>query len=202
MKVEKFTPSLVTYLIRNKIAAILLAVLTFIIVSILLVSVIFYFFGYPLSSISEHQLYVFFAILVGALLASMVYGRGSKERASTVVKILNDSMGIKIGEDNMYRILRTIEQISPFIVEKYIFLKINVVEEFEDKIKDYKTTLTVEDLLNIKKIVETPITELQSLLDELYKETKMEQFKLMSQPQAKPLIELNLQELKKIFFDE
>ena len=111
-------------------------------------------------------------------------------------------MGINIGEDNMYRILRTIEQISPFIVEKYIFLKINAVEEFEDKIKDYKTTLTEEDLLNIKKIVETPITELQSLLDELYKETKMEQFKLMSQPQAKPLIKLNLQELKKICFDE
>ncbi|MGV8143171.1 MAG: hypothetical protein ACP5OJ_00970 [Methanothermobacter sp.] len=202
MKVEKYTPSLVTYLIENKTAAIILAVLTFIIGSISLVIVIFYFFRYPLSSIGEHQLYVFFAILVGALLASMVYGRGSKERASTVVKILNDSMGIKIEEGNMYRILRIIEQISPFIVEKYIFLKINAVEEFEDKIKGYKTTLTEEDLLNIKKIVETPITELQSLLDELYKETNMEQFKLMSQPQAKPLIELNLRELKKIWFEE
>jgi len=96
---------------------------------------------------------VFFAILVGALLASMVYGRGSKERASTVVKILQDSMGIKIEEDSAYQILRTIEQIPPFIVEKYIFLNINAVEEFEDKIKEYKNTLTEEDLLNIKKIV-------------------------------------------------
>lgn len=188
-------------MIQNKTTAIILAVLTFILSSFLLVILIFYFFGYPLSSLAEHQIYVFFAILIGVLLASMVYGRGSKERASTVTKILKNSLGIKVKEKDVYQVLRTIEQLPPFVVQKYISLNINAVKESEDKIENYKSKLTEENLLIIRKIIETPVEELQKISNEIYLQTKMEQFKFMAEPVAKPLIELNIQELKRVLLE-
>jgi hypothetical protein len=193
---------MVNELIKNKIIAIILAVLTFILGSVLFVNIIFYILGYPLSSISEHQLYVFSAILASAVLASFVYGRGSKERASSVAKFLNESLGLKIKENDMWKALRTVEQLPPFVVNKHVYLNINAVEEFESQIKDYKSQLTDEDLLKIKEIIEMPIPELQDLLDKLYLETDLEQFKILADSKAGPFIALNLQELKKVLFNE
>lgn len=188
-------------MIQNKTTAISLAVLTFIMGSVFLVIVIFYFFGYPLSSLKEHQIYVFFAVLISAVLASMVYGRGSKERASMVKEILMESPGINLEEEIIYKVLRTIEQVPPFVVNKYVSLNINAVEEFDKSIEKYKRELTEEDLYKIRKIIETPVLELQVVLGKLYLVTGMEQFKILAEPEAKPLIELNLQELSKILFD-
>ena len=189
-------------MVQNKTTAIILSILTFVIGSILLVNGIFYLLGYPISSFGEHQLYVFFAILLSAILASIVYGRGSKERASQVKEILEESLGITFNEKDIYKVLRTIEQVPPFVVNKYVSLNINAVEEFDDRIYKYKKDLNKDDLSNIRKIVETPVEELQTLLDKLYLETKMEQFKILAGPDAKPLIEINLLELKRALFDE
>lgn len=186
-------------MVQSKTTTIILAILTFVIGSILLVNVIFYLFGYTISSFKEHQLYIFFAILISALLASMVYGHGSKERASLVKEILEESPGITIDKKVIYKVLRTIEQVPPFVVNKYVSLNINAVNEFDKSIEKYKRELSDEDLLKIRKIIETPIEELQILLNRLYLETNMEQFKILAEPEARPLLELNLQELKKIF---
>lgn len=189
-------------MIHNKPTAIILAALTFLLGSVLLTSLIFYLFKYPLSSIPDHQNYFFLAILASALLASFVYGRGSKERASKVLNILQESFGITSQEKDIYKVLRIIEQLPPFVVKKYIDLKINAAEEFEDQIKDYKNKSSEEDLLKIKIIIETPIEKLQDLSYKLYLETELEQFKLMSESQARPLIELNISELKRALFDD
>lgn len=189
-------------LIKNKTMAIILAILTFIVSSVSLVNIIFYFLGYPLSSIWEHQLYVFFAVLVGAVLASMVYGRGSKERASQVAKILNELLGLEIEEKVVWKFLHTMEQIPPVVVNKYVYLNINIVEEFDNKIGEYKSQMTDEDLVKIGKIIEKPIPELQSLLERLYLETDLEQFKILADPRAEQLIALNLREIKRVLFDD
>jgi hypothetical protein len=189
-------------LIKNKTTAAILAVLTFILGTALLVGIIFYFFGYPLSSIQEHQLYVFLAILGGAVLASFVYGRGSSERASKAAKVLDESLGITVKEKDMWKILRTIGQMPSFVINRYVSGNINAVEEFEGRIKDYKSNLTDEDLLKIKEIIETPVPELQNILSKLYLETNMEQFKILADPKAESLIALNLQELKRVLFND
>lgn len=193
---------MVNELIKNRTMAIILAMLTFIVSSVLLVNIIFYLLGYPLSSIWEHQLYVFFAVLVGAVLASMVYGRGSKERASHVAKILNESLGLEIEEKVVWKFLHTMEQIPPVVINKYVSLNINIVEEFDNKIEEYKSQMTDEDLVKIRKIIEKPIPELQSLLDKLYMDTDLEQFKILADPQAEQLIALNLREIKQVLFDD
>ena len=47
-----------------------------------------------------------------------------------------------------------------------------------------------------------PVPELQNLLNELYLITNIEQFKLLAEPKADPLIELNVEELKRILFND
>jgi hypothetical protein len=206
-------------LIKNKAIAIVLAVLTFIVGSILLIWIIFYLAKIPLSSIWEgqNQLYVFTAILASAILASMVYGRGSKQRASDVTKFLNESLELELKEKDVYGWLRKFERIPTFVVNLYISMNINVVKEFEGqmeenyghltdesilKIKKVMNELTDEDLLKIRKILEMPVPELQNLLNELYLITNIEQFKILAEPKAEPLIELNVEELKRILFND
>lgn len=189
-------------MIKNKTLAIILAVLTFILGSALFTGIIFYIAGLHLSSIWEgqNQLYLFTAILAAAVLASFVYGRGSMERASKVAKILDGSLGIEVKDKDIWRVLRTVEQMPPVVINKYVSMNINAAYEFKSQIEEYKDKLTDEDLLKIRKIIETPVIELQNLLNELYLETKLEQFKILAEKEARPLIELNLEELKRILF--
>lgn len=193
---------MVKSLIKNKTIAAILAVLTFIAGSILITVIIFYAMGYPLSSISEHQPFALLAVLVSAFLASMVYGRGSSERAAKATKYLNETLGLELNEKDMWKVLRAVEHMPPYAINKYISLNINAVDEFEVRIKDYTNKLSNKDLQTIKRIIEMPVPELQNILNNLYPETKLEQFKVLAGPEAKPLIELNIKELKKLLFNE
>jgi hypothetical protein len=193
---------MVNNLIKNKTIAIVLAVLTFILGSVLLVCLIFYLAGLPLSSIPENQTYAVFAILVSAVLASLVYGRGSKERASVVAEYLNEKLEIEVEGKDIRGLIDLLEKFPPFVINSYVSENINGVKEFEEQIKEQTSHLTEEDLSKIRKVMEMPVPELQNLLNDLYLRTKLEQFKTLGEPKAEPLIALNLKELKKILFNE
>jgi len=190
--------------IKNKSVAILLSVLIFILGSILFTGIIFYIAQIPISSIwaGQNQLYLFSAILLSAILASMVYGRGSKQRAEDVAEYLNLKLDIRLKGKNIEGLLKLLEKFPPYVVNGYVSKNINAVKEFEDQIKENTAHLTDDDLLKVRKIVEMPVSELQNLLNELYTITSMEQLKILAEPSAEPLIELNIQELKRILFIE
>jgi hypothetical protein len=189
-------------LIENRIIAIISAILTFIAGTTLSVFVIFYFGGYPLSSIYEHQLYVFFAVLIGVILASFVYGRGSNERAIKAQDCVGELLEVELKTKDMWRILRGVEQLPPFVIKDYISMNINFAKEYEEGIKRYRSKLTEENLAEIEKIIDKPVPQLQRVLNELYKETDMEQFKILADPSAEELITMNLKELKTILFPD
>ena len=50
--------------------------------------------------------------------------------------------------------------------------------------------------------MDKPVPELQNVLNELYLETDLEQFKILADPNAEHLITLNLEELKRVLFKE
>lgn len=185
-------------LIKDKIFAIVLSILTFIGGSVLITMIIFYIARMPLSSLWENQLYVFFAILLSAILASMVYGRGSKQRAEEVADLLNEKLEISIEGGDIAGMLKLLERFPPFVVNSYVSTNVNAVKEFEAPIKKYISHLSDEDLIKLNKVMEMPISRLQEILYDLYLKTGLEQFKILAESNAKPLIQLNLNELKKI----
>lgn len=191
-------------MIKNKTLAIILSILTFIVGSVVLTVAAFYIAKIPLSSIWEgqNQFILFSAILVSAIFASIVYGRGSKQKAAESAEFLNEKLNLQIEGKDIEVLLKLLGKFPPFVVNSYISKEINAVKEFEDAIKENTAQLTDEDLLKVRKIVEMPVPELQIILSELYEITNMEQLKILSEPRAEPLIELNIIELKKILFNE
>lgn len=191
-------------MIKNKTLAIILSILTFIVGSVVLTVVAFYIAKIPLSSMWEgqNQFILFSAILVSAVLASIVYGRGSKQKAAESAEFLNEKLNLQIEGKDIEVLLKLLGKFPPFVVNSYISKEINAVKEFEDAIKENTAQLTDGDLLKVRKIIEMPVPELQIILSELYEITNMEQLKILSESRAEPLIELNIIELKKILFNE
>lgn len=189
-------------MIENKPIAIILAVLTFIAGTAFFIGIIFYFAGYPLSSLGEHQLYVFFAVLIGVILASVVYGRGSNDRAKKAAKCVEELLGVEVKTNDMWRILRGVETMPTFVINDYVSKDINGVEAYEEGIRAYIPKLSDENLQDIRRIIDKPVPELQNVLNELYLETELEQFKILAEPRAEHLITMNLEELKGILFNE
>lgn len=182
----------------NNIIKIISSILTLLITSIIITIAIFYFLGYPLTSLMQHQNYVFFAILIGIVLASIVYGAFGNEKISYLTKYLNESLGLKVKEKDVDQLLRKVKRVPPFLINSYISKDINAITEFESQIKDYKNQISADNLENIRKVMEIPISEFQNILNEFYMKTGMEQFKILANPDAKDFLTMNLQELKKI----
>lgn len=132
----------------------------------------------------------------------MVYGRGSKQKADNAAEFLNEKLDLGIKGEDIGKLLKLLENFPPFVVNGYISKDINAVEEFEEVIRENTKQLTDEDLLKVRKIIEMPVPELQKILHELYVITNMEQLKILAEPRADHLIELNLKELRRILFNE
>lgn len=187
-------------MIKNKTLAIILASLTFIVGSIVITIAAFYIAKIPLSAIwqGNNQYILFMAILVSAILASMVYGRGTKQKADESAEFLNEKLNIQISGKEIGKLLKLLENFPPFVVNMYISKNINAVEEFEIQIKEQITKLNDKDLSKAREIIEMPIPDLQDILNELYSITSMEQLKILSETRAEPLIKLNLEEMKRV----
>lgn len=107
---------------------------------------------------------------------------------------------IKITEMDVIGLMNVFSIVSPTILKTVISRNANMVKSFETKIKDYKNQLSDENVVKIKKILEMPTSELQRILNKAYDETNQKQLKILAEPKAKPFIEKNLQELKKVLF--
>jgi hypothetical protein len=127
---------------------------------------------------------------------------GSNENASHLEKYLNESLELEINEDDLRGLLSMFERVPPFLLKIAVSRNMNAVKSFESQIEDYKSQLTDEDRLKIRKIIEMPIPELQKLLNKVYLKTNYEQFKILSNAKAKSFLALNLQELKVVLFNE
>ena len=57
------------------------------------------------------------ATLVGVVLASMVYGRGSNQRAVDVAKFLNETLELEIKQAHVWKMLRIVEQFPPYVID-------------------------------------------------------------------------------------
>ena len=127
---------------------------------------------------------------------------GSNENESNLEKYLNESLELEITEDDIRGLLSMFERVPPFLLKIAVSRNMNAVKSFESQIEDYKSQLTDEDRLKIRKIIEMPIPELQKLLNKVYLKTNYKQFKILSNAKAESFLALNLQELKKVLFNE
>ena len=89
-------------------------------------------------------------------------------------------------------------RIPALMLKALVIRQVNVVETFQDQIESYKSQLTSEDLAKIEKVINTPVPQLQEILEQAYQEKPIKQWKILSSPGAAPFIALNLEALKNV----
>jgi len=107
-----------------------------------------------------------------------------------------------ITEEDVIKIMDQFIKVPNIILKGMVSRNINLVKKFENQILDYKSTLNNDELLKIRKVIETPISELQKILLNVYKTTNKKQLKTLADPQSKQFIETNLNYLDMIYFNK
>ncbi|MDD3986085.1 MAG: hypothetical protein PHY59_09510 [Methanobacterium sp.] len=107
-----------------------------------------------------------------------------------------------ITEEDVIEIMDQVIKVPNIILKGMVSRNINIVKKFENQILDYKSTLQNDELLKIRKVIETPVSELQKILLNVYKTTNKKQLKTLADPQSKHFIETNLNYLDMIYFNK
>lgn len=85
-----------------------------------------------------------------------------------------------------------------FILKMMANTNSNLVAKFKSTIQYYMDGLTDEQKNKLDIILGSNIDELQLIMDESYRKTNKEQYKILANPNNKEFIEKNLSELRKM----
>jgi len=107
---------------------------------------------------------------------------------------------VKITEKDVIEMMDMFTQVPSFMLKMVIARNTNVVKKFQGQIEDYKNRLSDQGMAKVKKVLEMPVDELQDILKRAYEDTNQEQLKILADPNSKPFITKNLDELKKLIY--
>jgi len=85
-----------------------------------------------------------------------------------------------------------------FILNMMVNTNSNLVLKFKSTIQYYMDGLTDEQKSMLNVILSSDIDDLQQIMDESYRKTNKEQYKILANPNNKEFIEKNLSELRKM----
>lgn len=103
---------------------------------------------------------------------------------------------VEINKKDIMGVMHVFTRVPPLMLKMVVKGNKNVVRSFESQIKDYYGKLTHEEIVKIEKVMETPVPQLQGILNEVYIETGQKQLKILADPKAKDFIKMNLRELE------
>lgn len=85
-----------------------------------------------------------------------------------------------------------------FLLERFARKNSNVVQKFHSHIASHLSNLTDKQKNKLDIILNSPVEELQAIMGEAYKKTRIKQYKILANPKYKHFIEININELKKM----
>ncbi|MBU4536303.1 MAG: hypothetical protein KKF16_10990 [Euryarchaeota archaeon] len=105
---------------------------------------------------------------------------------------------ITITEKDVINTMDIFTKIPSILLGRWVSKNKNLVKTFEGQVNGYKNQVSPEDMQKLEIIMEMPVSELQSILQKAYLQTGKKQLKILSSSQARPFIETNLMELKRV----
>ena len=85
-----------------------------------------------------------------------------------------------------------------FLLERFAKRESNLVLKFKSTIQSYMNNLDNEQKEKLDIIIDSDISQLQSLMQEAYQKTNKKQFRILANPRYKHFIEVNLDEIRKM----
>ncbi|OED30547.1 hypothetical protein [Methanosphaera sp. WGK6] len=104
----------------------------------------------------------------------------------------------KITYDDVKQYESLFTMVPSFILGTTIKRNTNVVSKFKSIVLSNLESLSPENREKLNIILESEVSELQSVMKIAYSKTKKKQYKLLADPKAVDFIKFNLNELKKL----
>ena len=89
--------------------------------------------------------------------------------------------------------------VPPFLLERFAKKNTNLVLKFESQVKSFIDDLSNHQRNKLDIILNTEVHELQIIMNEAFKKTNKNTYKILADPKYKQFIEDNLNELRRIF---
>lgn len=105
---------------------------------------------------------------------------------------------ITITEKDVLNTMDIFTKVPSILLGRWVSKNKNLVKTFEDQVQGYKNQVSREDMQKLELIMQMPVSQLQNILQKAYLQTGKKQLKILSSPQARPFIETNLLELKRV----
>ena len=86
-----------------------------------------------------------------------------------------------------------------FLLERFAKKEKNLVLKFKSKIEPRLNALNDVQKEKLEIILSTDVAQLQSIMMEAYKKTGINQYRILGNPKYSNFIELNMNEVRKIF---
>lgn len=107
-----------------------------------------------------------------------------------------------ITEEDVMGVVDLFTRVPALLLKMAVFKNMNVVKKFESQIVGYKDQLSDGDMVNIKRVMEMPVPELQEMLSRVHSKTGHKQLEILADPRAEPFIKDNFRELKALLFNQ
>ena len=98
-----------------------------------------------------------------------------------------------------FREYQSLFKLAPaFLLERFARKNKNIVMKFRPQILAHLSNLDELQRKKLDLILRTEVAELQAIMKEAYLNTKVNQYKVLSNPKYRQFIEINLRELEKL----
>ena len=115
------------------------------------------------------------------------------------LQILGDLMGEnEITYDDILEYESLFSLAPSFLLESFAKRESNLVLKFKSTIQSYMNNLDNEQKGKLDIILDSDISQLQSLMQEAYQKTNKKQFRILANPRYKHFIDVNLDEIRKM----
>ena len=108
-------------------------------------------------------------------------------------------MGDKISYEDIKEYQNLFKMAPAFFLERMARKNSNVVIKFQSRILSYVENLTDHERSKLQIVLNSDVDDLQGLMNEAFEKSGFKQFKILANPKYREFIELNLNELKKLF---
>ena len=104
----------------------------------------------------------------------------------------------KITYDDIEKYSHLFTLVPAFVLERMARKNANLVSKFESATRKTLNDLTDEERKKLHLILAANIDDLQSLMRYAYKKSGKKHYKILGNPEYKPFVKLNLNEIKKM----
>lgn len=87
-----------------------------------------------------------------------------------------------------------------FLLERYAKKNANLVLKFKSKIQSYMNRLNEDKRKKLEIVLSSEIEDLQKILQDAYSHSRKKQYKILANPKYKEFIEINLNEIRKMYY--